>query len=122
MQVERLLDELDLRDVRELYEDHGGIAYDPKCLLGVLLLGYTLGVYASRQMEDRCRFDLRFMHASGRPPPDSRTLAAIYCGELERTRQGAREALGEVPECTVADAGYESAQNLETAETLGTEA
>lgn len=219
IQIKRLLDDLDLRDVRELYEDHGGIAYDPKCLLGVLLLSYMLGVYASRQMEDRCRFDLRFIHVSGRQTPDYRTLArfrrriepvleslfeqvlkkCLQAGlaplklgaldgtklaanssqlrrfltkeadeeasdpdarvlkgfhgymrgynvqalvdtqhgvvlstqvsnaandyaQLEPTLQGADKALGKVPECTVADAGYESAQNLEIAETLGTEA
>ena len=73
--IKSMLDRLDLTGVRELYSDCGGIAYDPKSMLGVLLLSYTLGVYSSRQMEDRCRYDLRFMHVSGNQVPDYRSFA-----------------------------------------------
>ena len=75
VQIRKLLDSLELRDIRELYQTQGGIAYDPKSLLGVLLLGYALNVYSSRQMEDRCKYDLRFMHVAGFQTPDYRTLA-----------------------------------------------
>lgn len=74
VQIRSLIGSLDLRDIRELYEDQGGVPYDPSSLLGVLLLGYALNVYSGEGLEDRCRYDLRFMHVSGSQTPSARTI------------------------------------------------
>src|SRR5882762_7800808 len=55
--VRQVLSEMDLDSLLGLYLDRGGIAYEPEQMLGVLLLGYMLGVTSSRELEDRCRFD-----------------------------------------------------------------
>ena len=61
--------------LRELYEDHGGIAYDPVSLLCVLLYGFMLGVRGSRQLEELCRYDVRLMYLAGSLKPDHNTLS-----------------------------------------------
>lgn len=60
--------------LRSLYEDRGGIAYDPVSMLGIVLLAWSKGVRSSREIEDRCRTDIRFMWISGGIEPDYRSV------------------------------------------------
>ena len=66
---------LDMASVHSLFEDHGGVPYDPRRLLGVLFLGAFTRKTSSRDMEDACRFDVRFMEMADFDAPDYRTLA-----------------------------------------------
>lgn len=72
--IRSAIDELDASSLRSLYGEIGGVAYDPLCLLGVLLLGYGLGVTGSRELQARCQFDVRFMHVARGTQPDDRTI------------------------------------------------
>lgn len=60
--------------LRELYEDHGGVPYDPASLLSVEMYGLMLGIRSSRQLEELCRFDARFWFLTGSLKPDHMTL------------------------------------------------
>ena len=60
--------------LRELYEDHGGVPYDPVSLLAVEMYGLMLGIRSSRQLEELCRFDARFWFLTGSLKPDHMTL------------------------------------------------
>jgi len=60
--------------LRELYEDHGGVPYDPVSLLSVEMYGLMLGIRSSRQLEELCRFDARFWFLTGSLKPDHMTL------------------------------------------------
>jgi transposase len=71
----RTIDRLDLSSVRGLFEDRGGVPYDPRALLGVLFLGGLVGRTSCRELEDACLFDVRFMYVSGSQTPDFRTIA-----------------------------------------------
>lgn len=72
--IRKALDTLDTSELKDLYEDHGGVAYDPVSMLGILLLGYSLGVTGSRELQSRCLYDVRFMHVARGAKPDDRTL------------------------------------------------
>lgn len=65
---------MDPSSLRSLYEDRGGIAYDPVSMLGIVLLAWSKGVRSSREIEDRCRTDIRFMWISGGIEPDYRSV------------------------------------------------
>lgn len=69
------IDRLDLTCVKELFEDKGGVPYDPRSLLGVLLLGGLVGRTSSRDLEECCLYDVRFIYVSGSQTPDYRTIA-----------------------------------------------
>ena len=72
--VRVVLSEMDLSSLHELYQDLGGVAYHPSQMLGVLLLGYMLGVTSSRDLEDRCLYDHRFIWVARGLTPDDRTI------------------------------------------------
>ena len=65
---------IDLSPIRELYEDCGGIAYDPKPMLGILLLGYFEGQTGSGTLEKRCRRDVAYIYVSDGLKPDDKTI------------------------------------------------
>lgn len=69
------IDRLDLSSVLALFEDHGGVAYDPRSMLGILLLGGLTGRTSSRDLEESCLYDVRFIYVSGSQTPDYRTIA-----------------------------------------------
>ncbi len=69
------LDSLDLRFLEELYGVQGGVAYDPRRLLGVVLYGIGDGVRSSRQLQEHCRFDNRYRFLMDGQTPDDRTFS-----------------------------------------------
>jgi transposase len=65
---------LDLSPVQSLYSHKGGAPYPPERLLAVILFGMTEGVRSSRDLEERCRYDLRYRYLMGDLKPDDRTF------------------------------------------------
>jgi transposase len=72
--IRSALAEVDLSVLQELYEDHGGVGYLPVSMLGILLLGYELGITGSRKLQDACVNDLRFWHVAQGATPDHVTI------------------------------------------------
>ncbi len=56
-----LFDQLDTSEVEALYSHKGQHGYSPRKLIGILIYGYSHGVFSSRQLEKRCKEDLGFM-------------------------------------------------------------
>jgi hypothetical protein len=65
---------IDLSRLKLSYEDHGGVPYDPLPMLGIVLLGYAMGITSPRQLRDGCLYDLRFIYVSDGYCPDDRTI------------------------------------------------
>ena len=55
----------------------GRLAYDPKVLLKVVLLGYARGLFSSRKIERACRENIVFMALSCGQKPDHTTIAVF---------------------------------------------
>lgn len=70
-----LLQQLDTRSVEANYSPQGQHAYHPRQIVGILIYGYTHGVFSSRQLEKRCHEDLSFMYIAGRNCPNFRVLS-----------------------------------------------
>ncbi len=68
------LRKVDLSFLKLSYEDHGGVPYDPLPMLGILLLGYSMGITSERSLQDSCRYDFRFIYVSDGYCPDDRTI------------------------------------------------
>ncbi len=95
---------IDLSALALSYEDHGGIPYDPLPMLGIVLLGYSMGITAEMQLRDCCLYDLRFIHVSDGYRPDDRTIGRFIkrlgphlksvwkaVNEASNKRQGSRK-------------------------------
>jgi transposase len=55
----------------------GRLAYDPKVLFKVVLLGYSRGLISSRKIERACRENITFMALSCGQYPDHSTIAGF---------------------------------------------
>ena len=58
-------------------DETGRLAYDPKILLKVILLGYARGLISSRKIESACRENVTFMALCCGQCPDHSTIASF---------------------------------------------
>ena len=56
--------QIDITSIEKNYSVMGQNAYNPRQVVGILIYGYSKGVFSSRQLEKRCHEDLGFMHIS----------------------------------------------------------
>jgi transposase len=72
-------DRMDMVVYEDRYQNDetGRMAYDPKILLKVVLLGYARGLASSRKMEQACRENVTFMALTCGQRPDHSTIAAF---------------------------------------------
>jgi len=70
-----LFDQLDTESVEAQYSPKGQHAYHPRKMVGILIYGYTHGVFSSRQLEKRCKEDLSFMFIANTNCPNFRVLS-----------------------------------------------
>lgn len=70
-----LFQQLDTSALEASYSPIGQHAYHPRHIVGILIYGYTHGVFSSRQLEKRCNEDLSFMYIAGRNCPNFRVLS-----------------------------------------------
>ena len=74
--VEKHID-LSIFDVKYKNDETGRLAYDPKILLKVVLLGYSRGLVSSRKIEQACQENIVFMALSCGQYPDHTTIATF---------------------------------------------
>jgi transposase len=72
--VKSALSELDLSILGDLYEDHGGVSYDPRSMLAGLILGCCVGVLSEAGLERAFRLDVSFIYVADGITPDDRTI------------------------------------------------
>lgn len=70
-----LFDQLETTNIEAKYSRKGQNAYHPRKIVGILIYGYTHGVFSSRQLERRCNEDLSFMYIAGMACPNFRVLS-----------------------------------------------
>lgn len=73
--IARVITALDLSDIYGAYSAKGGTAIAPEVLLGVLLYGYSTGVFSSRKIEKATLESIPFRFLSGHLHPDHSTIA-----------------------------------------------
>ncbi len=80
-------------DARYINDETGRLAYDPKILLKVVLLGYSRGLISSRQIERACRENVTFMALTCREQPDHSTIAGLVSSMKEEVKSIFRDVL-----------------------------
>jgi transposase len=75
--VSDVIDQLDLSAMDEVYgnEKRGQPPYDPRMMTKVLVYGYCVGVFSSRQMERRLMEDIAFRVLAADNQPNFRTIS-----------------------------------------------
>lgn len=80
----KIMDEMDLSPVYQLYQRRSSRKIDPGRLLSVILYAYMIGKYSSREIENACRTDTRFLWLlGGAPAPDHSTVTRFVNGRLQ---------------------------------------
>lgn len=69
--VERVLGD----SLRQMAKDRGGYLHDPARMFCVWMYGFMQGRSSSRQLEDACKYDVRFAYLAGGTKPDHSTLS-----------------------------------------------
>src|SRR5512139_2416030 len=80
-------------DNRYENDETGRLAYDPKILLKVVLLGYSRGLISSRQIERACKENVTFMALTCGEYPDHSTIAAFVSSMKEKIKSMFRDVL-----------------------------
>ena len=70
-----IFEQLDTSLVEENFSELGQNAFHPRLITGILIYGYSQGVFSSRQIEKECHEDLGFMFISHCNCPNFRVLS-----------------------------------------------
>jgi len=83
-----VLETIDLSPITSVYEDElrGYPPYHPKMLTGVLLYGYSTGIFSSRKLEKHCIEDVAFRVLAANNTPDHRTISDFRKLHLDSLR------------------------------------
>lgn len=81
--VDRVIDELDISSMMELYAGGGTSSYHPRMMLKVLVYGYLDGVYSCRKIAKALRENIYFMWISGDSQPSFKTINNFRGGRLK---------------------------------------
>src|SRR6202051_3475414 len=73
--VVEVIGSLDLSAMARSYRGTGSASYHPELLLGVLVYGYTTGVFSSRKLEQATYDSVAFRFIAGNEHPDHDTIA-----------------------------------------------
>ena len=80
------LSRLDLGEAEKLYGECGGVPYDPRGMLGILLYAYMEGEPGSRTIAKRCLKDVGYMHVGYGQKPDDRTIRRRFAPPRSTTK------------------------------------
>jgi transposase/IS5 family transposase len=73
--VVEIVEQLDLRSLKESYSGRGSNPYHPEMLLALLFYGYATGVFSSRKLERKTYDSVAFRFIAANTHPDHDTIA-----------------------------------------------
>ncbi len=82
-----IISELDLESIYAEYGEHGGAAYAPEVLLGLLVYGYATGIFSSRKLEQATYESVPFIYIAGGKHPDHDTINSFRSRFLDETKE-----------------------------------
>ena len=81
--VADLVSRLNLKTLFASYSDQGGDAYPPDMMLALWFYAYSNGITSTRDLEELCQYDTRYMYISGNQKPDHTTLSRFRKAHLD---------------------------------------
>lgn len=77
--VVEIVEQLDLRSLKDSYAGKGSKPYPPEMLVALLFYGYSTGVFSSRKLERNTYDSVAFRFIAANTHPDHDTIAAFRC-------------------------------------------
>jgi len=84
--VVEIVEQLDLRSLKEAYAGKGSQPYNPEMLLALLFYGYATGVFSSRKLERNSYDSVAFRFIAANSHPDHDTIATFRRRFLPKLR------------------------------------
>ncbi len=81
--VIEIISRLDLSTLYARYSDQGGDAYAPNMMLALWFYAYSEGIFSSRELEELCWYDTRYIYLSSNLRPDHTTLCRFRQHNLD---------------------------------------
>lgn len=78
-----LIRRLNLKPLFTRYSDQGGDAYAPDMMLALWFYAYSNGITSTRELEELCQYDTRYIYISGNRQPDHTTLSRFRKAHLD---------------------------------------
>ena len=78
-----IISRLNLKALFARYSDQGGDSYAPDMMLALWFYSYSNGITSTRELEDLCQFDTRYMYISCNKQPDHTTLSRFRKTHLD---------------------------------------
>jgi len=75
--VVEIVDQLDLRSLKDSYSGRGSYPYSPVMLVALLFYGYATGVFSSRKLERSTYDSVTFRYIAANSHPDHDTIASF---------------------------------------------
>jgi transposase len=75
--VVEIVDQLDLKSLKESYSGRGSYPYNPVMLTALLFYGYATGIFSSRKLERNTYDSVAFRYIAANSHPDHDTIAAF---------------------------------------------
>ena len=72
--VNEMIEQIEMKPLKEQYKGGGTSAYDPKMMLKVIIYAYTQRSFSSRRIAKELRENVNYMWLSGMNRPDHRTI------------------------------------------------
>ena len=85
--VVEIVEQLDLRSLKEVYAGKGSQPYNPEMLLALLFYGYATGVFSSRKLERNTYDSVAFRFIAANSHPDHDTIATFRRRFLPKLRE-----------------------------------
>ena len=82
--VVEVIEGLDLRAMTRSYRGSGEASYHPRLLLGLIIYGYAIGVFSSRNLERATYESVAFRFIAANEHPDHDTIATFRRRFLEQ--------------------------------------
>ena len=74
---------LDLKSLYARYSDQGGDSFAPEMMLALWFYAYSKGITSTRQLEELCYYDTRYIYISCNLRPDHTTLSRFRKSHLD---------------------------------------
>jgi len=78
-----IVSRLNLKKLFSRYSDQGGDSYSPDIMLALWFYAYSNGISSTRDLEELCNYDTRYMYISGNQKPDHTTLSRFRKSHLD---------------------------------------
>ena len=105
---EDIFQQIDTSTLMNNYSSNGQNAFNPRLITSILIYAYSQGVFSSRQIKQKCKEDLGFMHIAHLQCPDFRVLSDFRKNNYEFFKECFKQSVMLAMQAGLASLGHVS--------------